>query len=511
MPTVITQPSKIKPEAKQGDSQHAAESQSDLFSLFRNSRLPIVAKWSFAISILVITVMGLLGWVLITQQTASFMRQTEEFGRILVEQLAHSASEPIMAEDNFILAGLVSRQIESAQVLGAAIQEKNSIQVKAGITPPLSQQLISKQDQPRQISWSWFDENGRARKAITFSAPIRFKDVTAGHALITLDRDQLDRELKEAIYALAYTTVGLILLGIAMAYALGRRLSRPIQELAEAGETLSEGKQILGVDRRRRDEIGQIIGSFNLMLDGMREKDRVERALSSYISPHAASRVLANLEQPDNAGEQVFGSVLFCDIVGYTQLTEGMSPRAVAEMLNEYLGYIALAGHSCQGMVDKFIGDSVMVVFGAPESDEHHALHAVTCGVMIQGIVQQINQRRLCKQLQPLHFRIGINSGEMMAGNIGIQERMQYTVVGDTVNLGARLCSTTRPNTIMIGAETARQPEVADKVILNEQPSIRVKGRNQPVTPYLVTSMTPVHQQQVQLAMEQLLPIANRT
>ena len=96
-------------------------------------------------------------------------------------------------------------------------------------------------------------------------------------------------------------------------------------------------------------------------------------------------------------------------------------------------------------MVDKFIGDSVMIVFGAPESDKQHALHAIACGVMIQEIVQHINQRRQRKALQPLHFRIGINSGDMMAGNIGIPVRMQYTVVGDTVNLGARLCSIAHP------------------------------------------------------------------
>jgi len=175
-------------------------------------------------------------------------------------------------------------------------------------------------------------------------------------------------------------------------------------------------------------------------------------------------------------------------------------------MLNEYLGYIALAGHSCHGMVDKFIGDCVMIVFGAPEGDKQHALHAVTCGVMIQEIVQHINRQRRQKRLQPLHFRIGINSGKMMAGNIGTQERMQYTVVGDTVNLSARLCSLSQPDKILIGAATAKQPEVAQKAILERQPTIRVKGRTRHVIPYIVHSMNPEQQQQVQEAMDQLLP-----
>ncbi|MFC1602166.1 adenylate/guanylate cyclase domain-containing protein [Pseudomonadota bacterium] len=495
MPTVLSTPTKPK-----------TRKNADLRALYRNSRLPIVAKWSLAIGVLITTVMGLLSWVLITQQTHSFMQQTEAFGRILVEQLAHSASEPVMAEDHFTLTGLVNRQIGSAQVISALIRQGNNTLAKAGVIPPLEKQNQIIQNKAKQVVWSWHDNTGTERKAITFATPIQFMDVTPGYALITLDRDQLDREQHEAMFVLAYTTLGLILLGVVMAYILSRHLSRPIQELAEVGETISRGESITSLDHLRRDEIGRIINSFNLMVDGIREKGRVERALSSYVSPHAAPRVLANLEQPANASEQLFGSVLFCDIVGYTKLTEGMPPKVVADMLNEYLGYIALAGHSCHGMVDKFIGDSVMIVFGAPESDKQHALHAIACGVMIQEIVQHINQQRQRKTLQPLHFRIGINSGDMMAGNIGIPVRMQYTVVGDTVNLGARLCSIAPPNGILIGSNTAEQNDIKQKVILRQQSPVQVKGRNQPVTSYLVDSMNPKHQQQVQQAIEQLLP-----
>ncbi len=502
MPTAITSPTKAKPGRRPGIA--------GLRALYRNSRLPIVAKWSLAIGLLVTGVMALLSWVLITQQRHAFLQQTEAFGQILVEQLAHSASEPVMAEDHFTLTGLVNRQIQSRQILGALIRQGEHTLASAGIAPPAARQHRILRSGTRQLVWSWRDPAGRMRKAITFATPIRYKDVTPGHALITIDHDQLDRELHEVILALGYTTLGLILLGIVMAYLLSRHLSRPIQALAQVSETIGRGEPIENLDHLRRDEIGSIISSFNLMVEQIREKGRIERALSSYVSPHAAPRVLANLEQPAEAGEQLFGSVLFCDIVGYTKLTEGMPPRAVSEMLNEYLGHIALAGHSCHGMVDKFIGDSVMIVFGAPERDPQHALHAVACGVMIQGIVQQINQRRQRRALQSLHFRIGINSGEMMAGNIGIPVRMQYTVVGDTVNLGARLCGIAPPDGILIGASTAEQPGIAQKVVLQQQPPVQVKGRSQPVTSYLVRTMNPVYQQQVQQAIEQLLPLANR-
>lgn len=479
---------------------------SNLRTLYRNSRLPIVIKWSLAIGFLISSVMGLLSWILISQQSHSFMQQTEAFGLILVEQLAHSASEPIMADDHFTLSGLVKRQTKNEHVLGALILQGEKIITEAGYSPSAKQigQVIH--SKAGQVTWSWRDEAGREQKAITFVTPIIFEDVTPGTALITLNRNQLDAQQRETMLILASSTFGLILLGVFMAYFLSLRLSRPIQALAEAGNAINRGEHVKGVDQGRQDEIGLIINSFNLMVDGVRERNKIEQALSSYVSPHALQHVLANLEQPTETGEELTGSVLFCDIVGYTQLTEGMSPKEVAKMLNEYLGYIALAGHSCHGMVDKFIGDCVMIVFGAPEGDKQHALHAVTCGVMIQEIVQHINRQRRQKRLQPLHFRIGINSGKMMAGNIGTQERMQYTVVGDTVNLSARLCSLSQPDKILIGATTAKQPEVAQKAILERQPTIRVKGRTRHVIPYIVHSMNPEQQQQVQEAMDQLLP-----
>ncbi|MCF6283507.1 MAG: adenylate/guanylate cyclase domain-containing protein [Candidatus Polarisedimenticolaceae bacterium] len=496
----------ISPSAPQQRTERASASDSNLRTRYRNSRLPIVAKWSLAIGVLVTSVMGLLSWILITQQSRSFMQQTEDFGLILVNQLAHFASEPIMADDNFMLTGLVNRQVKSKQILGALIHQGERTLATAGLSLPTTlfdQVMQSKLD---QVTWSWQDDAGKTHQAITFTTEIQFKDVTPGLALITLDRNQLNAQQHKAMTVLAYSTLGLILLGIFLAYALSHRLSRPIKALAQAGASISRGEQIDGVDRERQDEIGHIITTFNLMVDGIRERERIEQALSSYVSPHAVQRVLANLEEPSEAGEELFGSVLFCDIVGYTQLTEGMSPKAVAEMLNEYLGYIALAGHSCHGMVDKFIGDCVMIVFGAPEHDAQHALHAVTCGVMIQEIVQHINQRRQQQRLHPLLFRIGINSGIMMAGNIGTQERMQYTVVGDSVNLSARLCSLAPPGMILIGAETAKQSEVAEKAQLDQQPPVRVKGRTQPVTPYIVHAMKSEYQQQVRQTMDRLLP-----
>ncbi|HOP17329.1 MAG TPA: adenylate/guanylate cyclase domain-containing protein, partial [Gammaproteobacteria bacterium] len=149
-------------------------------------------------------------------------------------------------------------------------------------------------------------------------------------------------------------------------------------------------------------------------------------------------------------GSSVVGSVLFCDIVGFTQLSESRQPAEVVALLNDYFGYFALAAESCGGTVDKFIGDCIMIVFGVPNEDPHHALHALTCGMLIQALTRRINQVREGRNESTVMLRVGISCGPMLAGNLGSAERMQYTVVGDTVNVAARLCGMAEPGGVLL-------------------------------------------------------------
>ena len=136
--------------------------------------------------------------------------------------------------------------------------------------------------------------------------------------------------------------------------------------------------------------------------------------------------------------------------------------------------------------MDKFIGDSAMILFGVPEETPDHAARAVRCAWLIQALVHRINQLRKTKAEEPIKLRIAINSGPMLAGNIGIPDRLEYTVVGDTVNLASRLCCLAPADGIMLGESTAAQAEVNEMVELHKQPPIKVRGRRTLVTPAIV-------------------------
>ncbi|MEJ2593511.1 MAG: adenylate/guanylate cyclase domain-containing protein, partial [Candidatus Thiodiazotropha sp.] len=282
---------------------------------------------------------------------------------------------------------------------------------------------------------------------------------------------------------ISYATIGLILIAGILSYILSKRLSRPITLLAQAGKDAEPGALVSPLDMERQDEIGQVYAYFDRMTVGLLEKRQVEAALSRYVSPVVAEKILSNLSTPRLANQEMEGSVLFCDIVGFTQLSEDLPADEVAALLNLYLGAIANAAHRCRGVVDKFIGDSAMILFGVPEPDQKHGMQAIRCAWLNQAMVRHINKQRRQQGMQPIMLRIGINSGLMLAGNIGIPDRLEYTVVGDTVNLASRLCGAAPADGILMSETTAEFPGVSSMLKLHRQPALKIRGRKNLVKP----------------------------
>jgi adenylate cyclase len=240
---------------------------------------------------------------------------------------------------------------------------------------------------------------------------------------------------------------------------------------------------------RRDDELGQLMSAFNDMAEGMLEKSQVMDALSRYVSPGVAKEILANLNDIELSGKRIDGSVIFADIVGFTQIAEEIRPEEVVSILNRYFTLITRACELNNGMVDKYLGDGIMLVFGAPQPDENHRFNAISCALLMQRLVDHENMQREKQGLFPVKFRIGINSGTMLAGNMGSRERMEYTVVGDTVNLASRLCSISNSGQIVISRDMYLHPKVEERVIAGEYQSIRLRGIREPVSTYLVESL----------------------
>lgn len=213
-------------------------------------------------------------------------------------------------------------------------------------------------------------------------------------------------------------------------------------------------------------------------LEQARQVEEQRQKLLRHFSPEVANLVLSS-EQLDrdplavSTRDEV--TVLFSDIRGFTGLTERLPPLELAALLRDYFRVMTDAVFAQKGTLDKFIGDGLMAVFGAPVAQPDGALRAVRCARAMLERLTELN-RNLPADRQ-IHIRIGINTGRVLAGNFGSPERVEFTVLGDTVNVAARLETLAEPDTVLLGARTAEQ--VKDEVELSALGPVELKGRQQ--------------------------------
>ncbi|MCX8072971.1 MAG: adenylate/guanylate cyclase domain-containing protein [Candidatus Binatia bacterium] len=224
-----------------------------------------------------------------------------------------------------------------------------------------------------------------------------------------------------------------------------------------------------------------ISGTVHRYLWEERERRKIRRALELYLSPAAAQLVSEHPERLKLGGEKVECSVLFSDVKDFTSLSEQLAPEVLVVLLNSYLGAMTDVVFAHEGMLDKYIGDGVMAVWGVPLPQLDHAAKACRAALAMQDRVQHLRAKWRSKGWPELQVRIGINSGPVVFGNMGSTEHLSLTVVGDNVNLAARLEGLNKIYGTRILLTEATAQALGDQFLIREIDTVRVKGREQPV------------------------------
>jgi adenylate cyclase len=212
-----------------------------------------------------------------------------------------------------------------------------------------------------------------------------------------------------------------------------------------------------------------------------REKRRIGRLFGRYVSPDIFAELMSNPSAVRIGGERRNMTVLFSDIRGFTSASEAGSPEAVVGQLNEYFGEMVNVLFRHRGTLDKFVGDQVMALFGAPAADPQHADHAVAAAIEMGAALDNLNARWKADGRPAFAIGIGVNSGEMIAGNVGSEAIMSYTVIGDAVNLGARIESLNKDFGTRILISQATKDGLTMDVPTRRIGEVTVKGRREPV------------------------------
>lgn len=264
-------------------------------------------------------------------------------------------------------------------------------------------------------------------------------------------------------------------------------ISRPLIELSQMAQRVEEGDLTARVAVRSHDEVGVLSHAFNTMTAGLRERERERDIFGRVVSPEVREKLLTG--ELRLGGETLWVAVLFTDIRGFSTLSEQMSPEEVVAFLNEYLEEMTNAVRPWGGYINNFIGDAIVVIFGAPVDQPDKEWHAVAAALTMQTRLVELNQKRLARGAFPIHNGIGISTGEAVAGQIGSLERLMYTVIGDAVNVAARLEALTKDypeHPILINSPTAKALASRQDVTLKSLGPVHVKGRTEPVDVYAV-------------------------
>ncbi len=446
---------------------------------------PIAYKLALVFTLLISSGMALLGLFIVHNQSQILEQQVSESGNIVLRQMVEFSREPLLANDQLSLEIIVKNLAGEDSIFGAALYNEKKEPIAAKGAVPGDAQIVTALGSVTKQEWQQNNEDGRQSDMVSFSRPIVFKDVTTGYALITFDRHLREVAQQETIRTVGGATLLLVVLGFIASFILGKRLTRPIYQLINAGQAISAGDYRVRLNDQRKDELGFLMQSMNEMTAGLLRKEQVEQTFSRYVSPKVAKAVLSNMNQVKLGGQHVEASVLFADIVGFTQLSEQLHPGQINSLLNEYFSLIAQAAQAYGGHIDKYIGDCAMLVFGVPEHDPQHRFQAAACAVAIQALIKELNKRREQQGLSQLLFRVGLNSGMMLAGNMGAAERMDYTVVGDAVNIASRLASVADAGAILVTDELNAQLQ-PQGVVSAPFKTLALRGKKEPITVYQV-------------------------
>ncbi|MBI2928624.1 MAG: HAMP domain-containing protein [Verrucomicrobia bacterium] len=289
------------------------------------------------------------------------------------------------------------------------------------------------------------------------------------------DAHQQERDLRRKVLSIGGAALAATLL---LSFVLSGKLSAQIKALKAGTTEIGKGNYQVKVPVLSTDETGSLAVSFNEMAEGLALKEKYRSVLNVVADARVAQRLIDGGVALGGETREI--SVLFCDIRGFTALTQNMDPGEVIRMLNEHFEPLTRVVNEHHGVVDKFVGDLIMAVFGAPESHGNDAAQAVNCARAMMR-----HRNRLNETAHPtIRMGIGIASGPAVAGCMGSSDRLNYTVLGERVNLASRLCGQAGPMEIVMDQTTRER--LGDGISVEPLPELKLKGFSSPVRAYKV-------------------------
>jgi adenylate cyclase len=413
-------------------------------------RIPIWLQFSAVIIAITVLTTFVLNFFILSRQKDQLYDQSKKIGMVSLNYFAVNARIPLL-EDNILQLNTLIKNTTAVEGLVYAIIVDQDQKIKAHTdhnqigkvhqkSPPLSPET-------REGEMTYFTTRlPTGRQVLNLTHPVRFQDKLLGevHVGVSIDFiNELIRQNKKSVISLTLT---IILVGILVALLMGLRFSHPIEKLVYATQEIGRGNYRYKVQLGRNDELGNLATAFNQMGNELLRKSRMQESFGKYVGAEVLDMILANPEGNWLKGHRNRATTLIADIRGFTAFSNAREPEAVVEALNEYFEIATRVIIRYGGYIDKFIGDAVLAVFGVPVYRRNHLERALRAALDLQAELQKASGNNVLLGV----VGISVDTGEVVAGNIGTQEKMEYTVIGDSVNTASRLNGLAGPGEVII-------------------------------------------------------------
>jgi adenylate cyclase len=446
-----------------------------LSSLLSRLRLPLLVKLSVIITVTICLTAGAIGFIVLKRQGGLLRQELTARGQTLIQHLSVNVSTPLLERDELALHMLVEEIARNKDVSYVAVVDRKGV-VLAHSDLRLIGKALPASD-PKQSATS-----------LDLTIPIRFQQVELGQVRLGMSEEGIRQNFRQARLFIVVLVLGIIVLGLGASVYASNVFAKPIRLLVAGAKAVGRRDFDLRLPTLGAgpgaDELTDLGAAFNEMAEGLRQKELLQDSFGRYVSPEIAEMIFQSADGPWLLPARREVTVLFVDVRGFTPYAERMTPDAIIDMLNRFFGLATASIMRSGGFINKFLGDALMAVFGAPAPQAEHSYNAAVAALEIQQAVQKLNVSLRQEGNEPIEVGIGINRGEVVAGSVGSQERMEYTVVGDAVNVASRLTAAAKAGEILISQSA--YISVADRLQVESISPVRLKGKTELLQVFLL-------------------------
>jgi len=393
-------------------------------------RFPIRLRWTIFVGLAVAAAVSLLATVVLDMERDAWLKNQELQAGIQVKRLGEGLKIPMLAgstaEVDFIIRNF-NKSIPSIKAV--FFQDKAKNQWSVGSTENI-QEILSVIQLPEETLHLPTDD-------LWFAKKVTYAGADVGVIAVQYSEDAWESLAGQLLKRMLLAALLVIALAGLLVYWLAGRMSKPLEELAEAASYVAEGNYDHRLAIRGNDEFTDAASQFNKMIEELQHKEEMRKVLGKYLNPELVSDVFDGKKSGSLLNRKQEVTVLFADMVSFTAFSEAAETEEVVDVLNQYFEVFHSIITYYGGHVDKYIGDAVMAVFNHPKEDEKHTRNAAMAGVAMTVACKQLGVLR--KDGNKVSFRVGLNRGDVIVGNIGAAERLEYTVIGDAVNVASRM------------------------------------------------------------------------